>query len=345
MADPTKIPVTRGAIRRRSGALLGARTEHGKDGAVVLAAQSQDTGKTWSAPVLVVRDPDRTTDLGDGAFLESARHGLLYVCRHNHHEKKSYAIEVYQSTDSGKSWKAHSSVTSHTVTEPGGPSRGLWAPFLFETPGGRLLCIYDDENTPFLRGFVGHQWLMGRFWDTKNKTWGEPVVVCRAEGRELSRDGMGTIVSVGKRLVCALESVATELPHPGVIRVVTSDDDGQTWAPRRLLFQAPQRPHMALSPFLAKRTDGTLACIFGTDEAQETPDKPGTPAPKLHLDIKLSLSHDGGASWSKPELLFSGGHRNYLPGLIALPKNQLFACWLNFAQDALLGVVWGSSVS
>ncbi len=305
----------------------------------MLASQSTDLGKTWGEPFAVIRDPDTTTDLGDGAFLDSKRYGLLYACRHNHPAQRAYAIEVYQSTDSGRSWKSHSKVTAHTVTELGGPSRGLWAPFLFETPGGRLLCLYDDENTPFLRGFVGHQWLMGRFWEAKTKTWGEPVVVSRAEDEKLSRDGMGTVVSVGKRLVCALESVDTQSPHPGVIRYVTSDDDGQMWAPRRLLFQAPQRPHMALSPFLAKRTDGTLACIFGTDEAQATPDKPGTPAAKLHLDIKLSLSHDGGATWSVPKTLFSGGHRNYLPGLIALPKNKLHAHWLNFAEDALQGLI------
>ena len=338
--QPWKIPVTRGAIRLRSGALLGARTEHGKDGATVLASQSKDVGKRWSEPVAVVRDPDSKTDLGDGAFLESKRHDLLYVCRHNHHAAKSYAIEVYQSRDGGKSWSTHSTVTAHTALEPGGPSRGLWAPFLCETPGGRIFCVYDDENTPFVRGFVGHQWLMGRFWNVKTKTWDEPVVVSRAEGKKLSRDGMGAVICVGKRLICALESVDTEPPHPGVIRVVHSDDDGATWQPRRLLFQAPQRPHMALSPFLVRRTDGALACIFGTDEAQETPDKPGTPSAKLHLDIKLSLSHDGGMTWRAPELLFSGGHRNYLPGLVALPKNRLFAHWLNFAEDALQGLVY-----
>lgn len=336
---PIKIPVTRGAIRLRSGALLGARTEHTKDSTVVLVAQSRDTGKTWSEPVALVRDPDPKTDLGDGAFLESRRHGLLYVCRHNHHDKKSYAIEVYRSAEQGKSWTAHSTVTAHTVTEKNDPSRGLWAPFLFETPRGRLCCVYDDENVPLLRGFRGHQWLMVRFWDEKTKHWSEPVVVSRAEEKLLSRDGMGTVVAVGKRLVCALESVDTALPHPGVVRLVTSDDDGSTWSPRRVLYQAPKRPHMTLSPFLVKCTDGTLACVFGTDEAQETPDKPGTPAPRLHLDIKLSRSRDGGLTWSEPTTLFFGGHRNYLPGLIALPKNQLFACWINFAEDALQGVV------
>jgi hypothetical protein len=301
----------------------------------VLAVQSGDLGKTWDAPVVIVRDPDSATDLGDGAFLDSKRHGLLYVCRHNHHAQKAYAIEIYQSQNKGKSWHRHSIVINN--------AQGLWAPFLLETPGGRLLCVYDDEETPHLQGFPGHQWLMGRFWDRKIKAWGEPIVVSRAEDKKLSRDGMGTVVSVGKRLICALESVDTEPPHPGVIRFVTSDDDGNNWQPRRLLFQAPQRSHMALAPFLAKCTDGTLVCVFGTDEAQETPDKPGTPAGKLHLDIKLSLSRDGGVNWSAPETVFVGGHRNYLPGLIPLPKNKLFACWINFAEDALQGLVMSAS--
>ena len=336
---PWKIPVMRGAVRLRSGHLLGARTEHSKEGTVVLASQSHDSGQTWDKPVTVIRDPDRATDLGDGAFLDSKRHGLLYVCRHNHHTTKSYAIEVYQSSEGGKNWKPHSTVTAHTITEPGGPSRGLWAPFLCETPGGRLLCVYDDENTPLLSGFVGHQWLMGRFWDSKTKTWSEPVVMSRAEQKELSRDGMGTVVAVGKKLVCALESVDTSPPHHNVIRSVTSDDDGQTWAPRRLLYAAPQHPHMALAPFLAKRTDGTLICIFGTDEDRDTPDKSGTPPPRLHLDIKFCLSRDSGITWSASETIFSGGHRNYLPGLIVLPKNKLLALWLNFADDALQGKI------
>lgn len=328
---PWKISVMRGTIRLRSGQLLGARTVHGKDGARVLVARSLDLGKTWSEPTVVVGDSDNTTDLGDGAFLDSKRYGLLYVCRHNHSAKKSYAIEVYQSLDQGKSWKWHSVAFA--------ARQGLWAPFLFETPGGRLLCVYDDEETPALAGFPGHQWLMGRFWDVARETWGMPVVLSRAEGEKLSRDGMGTVVAVGKRLVCTLESVATEAPHPGVIRVVTSEDEGTTWQPRRLLFQAPKRPHMALAPFLARRTDGTLVCIFGTDESQEIPDKPGTPPPGLHLDIKLSTSRDGGTTWSAPETLFAGGHRNYLPGLVALPKNKLFALWINFTEDALQGLI------
>lgn len=330
--EPWQVPVTRGAIRLRNGRLLGARTEHSRGTARVLVSESRDNGRTWATHGTLTEAT--VPDLGDGGFLDSKRHGLLYVCRKNR-APSSFAIDVHQSRDGGKTWIPHSNVTGHTFEKPEGPSRGLWAPHLFETPKGRLFCIYDDENTAFVKGYPGHQWLVGRFWDPKQKTWGEPVVVCRAEDRVLSRDGMGTIAAVGKRLVCAVESVAAEPPHPGVIRYVTSDDDGNTWSPRKLLYQAPEKPHMALSPYLIRVTGKTLYCIFGTDEAQETPDRPGTPPPRLHLDIKLSISKDSGNTWATPTTLYSGGHRNYLPGLVNLPKNQALAIWIDFASNAL----------
>jgi hypothetical protein len=329
-----QIPVTRGAIRLRKGRFIGARTEHSEGVARVLVSQSRDEGRTWAAPTILTEAA--VPDLGDGAFLESKRHGLLYACRKNR-PPAEFAIEVFQSRDGGKTWAAHSTVTGHTIEKPGGPSRGLWAPFLFETPNGRLLCIYDDENEPLLKGYPGHQWLLGRFWDPKKRVWDAPVVVSRAEGRTLSRDGMGTIAAVGKRLVCALESVAAQPPHPGLIRYVTSDDDGTTWSERKTLYQPPKHPHMALAPFLVRGSSSgrTLYCIFGTDEAQEAPDRPGTPPHGLHLDIKLSISNDGGATWGAPVTVYAGGHRNYLPGLIALPKNRVLALWIDFAANAL----------
>jgi hypothetical protein len=324
METPWQVPVTRGAVCLRDGRVLGARTEHKNKASSVLASESLDSGKTWK-PLGTVVQAD-VPDLGDGMFLDSKRHGLLYVYRKNR-PPDSFAIETVQSRDGGKTWTPHSVVNA--------APRGLWAPFLFETPGGQLLCVYDDENTPLLNQFPGHQWLMGRFWDEKQNIWGQPVTISRAEGSKLSRDGMGSVVSLGKKLICALESVATEPPHPGVIRCVISGDDGATWSQRKTLYQCENFPHMALSSFLI-RSGKLLYCIFGTDEAQKTPDKPGTPAQKLHLDIKISVSSNLGQTWSAPKTLYESAHRNYLPGLVALPKDKILALWIDFAKDALL---------
>ena len=334
-----QVSVTRGAIRRRDGRLIGARTERSGGAASVLASESRDDGKTWT-PLSTITRAD-VPDLGDGGFLDSKRHGLLYALRKNR-PPKEFAIKVFQSKDNGKSWSAHSIVTSHALTETGGPSRGLWAPTLAETPCGRLLCIYDDENFPLLQGFRGHQWLMGRFWEPKSKTWSEPIVVSRAhDPKQLSRDGMASVATVGKRLVVALESVSVNPPHENLARFVASDDDGQTWswqAAERATLYAPPRPNfMALAPFLIAHTDKTLACIFCTDEDREVPDRSGTPAPRLNMDIKQVISKDGGKTWSAPQTIYAGAHRNYLPGLVSLPKGKSLALWLDFAQNKLLG--------
>lgn len=323
---PWAVSVMRGAIRLRSGHLLGARTEHDKDGAQVRVSWSQDQGKTWRELGVLTQDPDSATDLGDGAFLDSKRHGLLYVCRHNHHAAKSYAIRVHQSRDGGKSWKPHSTAFA--------ADHGLWAPVLVETPKGELLCVYDDEDTPARQGFPGHQWLSGRFWD--GKVWGSPVTLSRAtDPKHLSRDGMGTVVAVGEHLLCALESVDTAPPHPGCLRLVESHDGGHTWEPRRPLYQPAKRPHMALAPCLARLGNGTLVCVFGTDEDRELPDKPGTPPPQLHQDLKAVVSRDQGKSWSAPRELYTGTHRNYLAGLVPLNKDTALLVWIDFDKSLL----------
>ena len=311
----------RGTIRLREGRLLGGRTEHSKAGARVLVSESRDAGKQWTELGTITQDSDNSTDLGDGAFLESKRHGLLYICRHNHHAAKSYAIQVHASADGAKSWKPHSTAFA--------ADHGLWAPVLVETPKGELLCVYDDEDTPARQGFPGHQWLTGRFWD--GTAWGAPLTISRAtDPKHLSRDGMGTVVAVGKSLLCALESVDTVPPHPGCLRLVQSQDGGHTWEPRRLLYQPAKRPHMALAPCLALLGNGTLACVFGTDENRKTPDKPGTPPPQLHQDLKAVVSRDQGRIWSEPRTLYTGTHRNYLAGLVPLAKTKALLVWIDF---------------
>src|SRR5262249_52889688 len=149
-----------------------------------------------------------------------------------HEKAPDYAIRVAVSEDAGRTWKAHSTVTAHAFATNEPPSKGLWAPSLFEAPDGRLQCYYDDEKTPLDAGFRGHQWLLMRTWNPASRIWENPVVVSRAhDPKDLSRDGMGTVVALSRnRLLCALESVQTTPPHAGVIRYVTSDDGGSTWS-------------------------------------------------------------------------------------------------------------------
>jgi hypothetical protein len=342
--DAWDVPIGRGAIRLKRGRLIGARTGPHEGGVAVLASESTDDGKTWRALGPIVTDPDPRTDLGDGALAERRDGTLVYAYRQNRTrgafaEKPSYAIRVAVSRDGGRRWETLATVAEHGVPA-GGPSRGLWAPCPFETPDGRLVCLYDDENTPLLAGFPGHQWLTMRTYSAGTRTFDDPVTVSRAhDPAHLSRDGMASVVALDKnRWRVALESVDVRPPHPNVCRMVASDDGGRTWSwqrrEREIVYAPKTFPYMALAPWLVRAADGRLHCAFATDEDRATPDRSGTPPHRLNLDIKAVTSRDGGATWDPTaRLLYAGGHRNYLPGLVALAPGRRLVLALDFARD------------
>jgi len=87
-----------------------------------------------------------------------------------------------------------------------------------------------------------------------------------------------------------------------------------------------------MAPWLARLTDGTLVCVFATDEDRETPHQPGTPPPKLNMDVKCVLSTDDGQTWSKTAATIdSNSHQDYMPGVVELRhggvKNTVLCSW------------------
>ncbi len=314
----------KGALVLRDGRVLVARSE----GARIVLSQSGDEGKTWR-DVSTVATGEEGTDMGDGNLVQT-KDALLYVYRFN--RKPSYSIRVAQSRDGGRTWTDHSTVEA--VEEKGpGPSRGLWAPFLFVTRKGRLQCYYDDEHTPFVRGFPGHQWVTMREWD--GKRWGEGTTVARAHDPALlSRDGMATVVETAPdKLLCAFESVQTERPLAGVARLVTSEDGGQHWSwekrERAVLYEPKDRRFLVFCPWLAQ-VGKSIVCVFATSEDMPEPGVSGTPAHQLRLDVKSVVSDDGGKTWGAKATVYKGTDRNYLSGVVALPKGRLLCTFLDF---------------
>lgn len=315
------------------GDVLATRTETRSDGVHVLLSRSRDGGRSWQRIGTIVSDPDPSTDIGDGNLCLRRNGELLYVYRHNRYrgefaQKPYYSIKVAVSKDGGKSWITHSTVFE--VRPAGeGPSRGLWAPFLFETRRGVLQCYYDDEYTPWREGFSGHQWVRMHTWNPKTQQWGNPVTVSRAHNpAHLSRDGMPSVVELsGGRLLCVLESVQTFFPHTGVIRWVESYDGGRTWSwareERRVVYQPRDTRFMALAPWVTKVLGDSLLCVFITDEDRESPDRPGTPPPHLNMDVKCVWSTDGGKTWSQPaQTVYAETHKCYMPGVGALKQSS-----------------------
>ena len=301
--------------------VFGARPEKG--GTALVMHATADGGKTWREIGTVATDPLPGADLGDGNAVRLKDGRLWATYRRNH--RPDYAIEVAESRDGGKTWTQRPAVETVRAEGPG-PSRGLWAPFLFVTAKGEVQCYYDDEHLPFERGAPGHQWIAMRAW--RAGAWSLPTVVAR-EPSGLSRDGMASVVEVGGRLLCAVEAVREEEPHAGLLRLFASKDGGRSWGPPRDLYAPRDARFHAFCPSML-RLGRRLVCVFATNEDRETSPRSGTPADRMMLDIKSIESLDGGKSWGPPSLVYAGTHRNYLPSAVSLGRGRLLATFLDF---------------
>lgn len=340
-SEPRPSPGGRGLTALRDGRLILPGWQDDPEGRLLVCFSSKDQGASWQKLGVIAQDPDPKTDLGDGNFADLGKGRLIAVYRRNHAYRvpPAYRIESAESQDGGKTWGSPSLVAESTPPDKS-PSRGLWAPFVFVTDRGVIHCYYDDEATPYDRGFRGHQWVTMKAWSREKRAWVQPVTVARAKDqRTLSRDGMPSVIQAGKgRLICAFESVQADRPHAGCLRIVTSDDNGLTWSwpqfDRDILYQPKDRRFHAFSPALVRVGDKALALAFATNEDRPEPGISGTPARELNLDIKMILSRDGGRSWSKEvELIHTGRGQNYLPGLACLGqegKTVLVATFLDF---------------
>jgi hypothetical protein len=313
------------------------RHEFPKEGVALRAMRSRDWGRTWEPLGIVAHDADREADLGDGNAVRLRDERWLAVFRRNHCRRagpKSYAIEVAQSKDRGRTWSRHSLVSAHQGPSEG-PGRGLWAPFLFVAPSGELQCYYDDENLPFERGAPGHQWVVMRRW--LGSRWSEPIVVAR-EPSGLSRDGMPSVACVGRRIVCLFEGVWPAPPHDSVLRMVESADGGRTWSAPRVVFRAKPDGCQAVAPTLAARGE-RLAAVFGTNHGREFGVRSGAPPREMRLDLCAIVSQDGGRTWSAPETVYAGSSRNYLPSLTQTDDGRLLLSFLDYDRGPL--AMWG----
>jgi hypothetical protein len=334
----------KGAVQLASGEILATRTEwHGRE-PIVVCSRSSDGGKQWQ-DISAIAKGRAGQDLGDGHMVQLPDGAILFSYRYNQIRTddtglRRYSIRTAISPDAGQTWQPHT-VVAESVLEPAKEPealRGLWSSFLLQKHDGTLQCYYDDEDTPHRAGFFRHQWVTMKTWDAQAQQWVNPVTVSRAHQRQhLSRDGMASVVEMPSgRLLCVLESVQTDPPHANCIRLVSSEDGGQTWSwrheERRIVFQPSKPDHLAVSPWVTRLPGGPLVCVFATDEDQPSSSRPGTPARFLKTDVKYVLSLDQGHTWPPmAHTLFAGTHHTYGPGVLPLRDGSLLATFQDFA--------------
>ncbi len=267
--------------------------------------------KTWKPYSVIAEDADPRTDIGDGHLMMLPTGDILYSYRRNHisgrsTSDKSFSIEVAVSKDQARTWKHHSTVASATNTD-----FGLWSSFLLAKRDGTLQCYYDDEQTPSARNLSRHQWITMRTWNSRSRRWENPVVVSRAAGDRLSRDGMCSVVEVTPgHLLCVCEGVQETPPHRGCLWMVDSADGGRTWTGRRKLYEPKDTDFNALAPWMV-RFGGLLVVVFTTDEDRKEPTAPHTG--RLYQNVKYITSADGGRTWSAPWVI-DDQVADYYPG-------------------------------
>lgn len=307
-------------LELKSGDILANETVGIKpQGQRIICLKSADQGAAWSFYGEIVRD-EQPADMGDGHMIQLRNGDLLYSYRHNRAwgpaEKREYRLEVAISKDGGRHWQHHSEVADSL-----GCPYGLWSTFLLEKQDGTIQCYYDDERTPADHGFLYHQWLTMKTWNPKSEEWVNPVTVSRAhDPKHLSRDGMCSVVEIARdKLLCALETVQVTPPNRGVLRTVTSGDGGKTWSwqkeERHLLYQPKDTNYNALAPWITQLSNGSLLCVFTTDEDRKEPGVPATG--RLDQDVKCMLSRDRGRTWAGP-FPVNADYPCYFPGVCEL---------------------------
>jgi hypothetical protein len=323
------------------GAILTTRTVRRNGNAEVILVKGTPDGRTWTDGAVIASQPDTPgTDIGDGCLCVVGKE-LWFSYRDNQLRANTFSIRVAHSLDGGKSWKVHSTVATSQVAR-----QGLWASHLFDIGDGSVLCTFDDEASPW-KSHPGHQWLTGMVWDPAKRTWSEPRTVSRAHNpAHLSRDGMPSVVRLGKAqgspLGCAFETVTTTPEHASQIMFVTSSDNGNHWSwetsERFVIFRSKYSRYSAYCPWLAQLSNGVLACVFTSNDRADSHDAPGTPAGKLHGDVMISTSQDQGKTWSKAEVVYAGGNRNYMPQLLEVTPGKLVCLSLDHAIDKFTAV-------
>ncbi|WP_432797455.1 sialidase family protein [Poriferisphaera sp. WC338] len=339
--DFSTAPASKGFVALRNGNIISVETNPTDTGPAIKCWLSTDQGKTWQ-DLGTITTAEHHVDLGDSVMIELQNGDLLVSYRRNRYRgdyqnNPEFNIETSISHDGGKTWSFHSTVAK---SKPGKPGQGLWASTLHQRKNGTIQCYFDDEDTPYKKGYQGHQWVTMRTWNPTKKAWVKPVTVARTPNpKNLSRDGMPSITEwPSGRMMAVFEAVDPNPPHANLIAATFSTNGGKTWnwKKRRTIIHggAPSK-HLSISPWTA-RFGNTVVCVFATDEDRPSPGVSGTPVHKLSMDLKYAYTTNRGKTWSDVKTLYNQSGNIYKPSIAILPdgsSHNMLVMFLDIAAN------------
>jgi hypothetical protein len=226
-------------------------------------ARSVDDGRTW-APISTVLDPGRKVDNG---LLFQLPNGDVLLTGRSLIDGQSYRLPVWRSRNDGLTWTSSPLSIVDANENPGGRGdRGLWEPFLFLLPDGRLSVLYADETVP------GHsQVISQRVSPDGGMTWGPKTFAVRSTDPS-ARPGMPGIARMADgRYILVYE--ACPATHCPIHQKISSN--GTTWD----TTMGTPVPGHGCGPYVTSLSDGRLLVTSCENE--------------------VSISDDLGATWTR----------------------------------------------
>jgi len=258
------------AVVTKDGAILvvfRAGAGHmGRDGYLV-SSRSEDGGRTWSKPVVVVNTrsyDDRNPAVG------VAQDGTVVV---TYHANGMYGADGKYMTDRRTPKALH---TGRVLSTNHGRSWGepmLWTdqtPWDSQSPYGSMLTLEDGRMAMPI--YLEKTWLL---WSRDNgRTWGEHQLVAD----DINETAYCVLLSGGWLLVGRSNRDKEQSSF------VRSSPDGKTWSEPRPFFGGTRHPSD-----LAVLGDGSVLCVFGYRNEP--------------CGARARRSTDGGMTWSDVELV------------------------------------------
>jgi hypothetical protein len=205
------------------GSWLSVRTQFQKNApSRLVVAQSTDQCRTWE-DLAPLAQPDRHLD--NGLLFRVPDGTILLACRSVAVDESSGRLLVYRGSKNGREWTPHGTIDSSEVAPREIFGRGLWEPWLYLLPDGRLAVAYANEKhsreePPF------SQVCTVRVSANGGATWGGDRLLAAQPGGGRLRPGMPVVIRLRRGTYLAVYEVVGPLGAPVYLK---ESVDGVSW--------------------------------------------------------------------------------------------------------------------